>query len=119
VQSRDAEWESLLNGIPGQDSEVHRLWHGFRVHSGWTAVLPRQVIQERAEALQELQRQAGGSPWSRITRAVAGSLVYENGDPDKLLAVWERDHGSVPAHARTAGTVSWVLSARAAGRERL
>src|ERR1019366_3181380 len=119
VQSRDAEWERLFNGIPGQGFEVHRLWHGFRVHSGRTAVLPRQAVQERTQTLQELQRQASSSRWSYVARTVARALVREDGDPDELLAVRERDHGAVPADARTAGSVPRVLSARAAGRERL
>ena len=29
-----AKWERVFNGIPGQDSQVHRLWRGFCVHSG-------------------------------------------------------------------------------------
>ena len=54
-----------------------------------------------------------------VARTVARAFVREDGDPDELLAVRERNHGAVPADTRTSGAVPRVLSARAAGRERL
>ena len=57
--------------------------------------------------------------WSYVARTVARAFVREDGDPDELLAVRERNHGAVPADTRTSGAVPRVLSARAAGRERL
>ena len=98
---------------------MYGLWHGFRVHSGRTVVFPRQAIQERAQTLQELQGQASSSAWSYDTRTVARAFLREDGDPDELFAVRERDYGAVPADARKAGAVPRMLSAGAAGRERL
>src|SRR5450759_1100232 len=119
VQSRDAEWERLFNGIPGQGIKVHRLWHGFRVHGRGTVVLPRQAVQERTQTLQELQGQASRRGWSYVALARARAFVREDGDPDELFAMRERDHGSVSADARTAGAVPRVFSAGAATGERL
>jgi DNA-directed RNA polymerase subunit RPC12/RpoP len=53
------------------------------------------------------------------SRTVARAFVREDGDPDELFAVRERDYGAVPADARKAGAVPRMLSAGAAGRERL
>ena len=56
---------------------------------------------------------------SHVARTVARAFVCQDGNPDELLAVRERNHGAVPADARTAGAVPRVFSAGAAGRERL
>src|SRR5260370_762302 len=119
VQSRDAKWERLFDGIPGQGFEVHGLWHGVRVHSGRTTVFPRQAVQERTQTMQELKGQASGGAWGHLARTVARAWARENGDPDKLLAMRERDHGAVSTDARAAGAVPRMVPARAARRERL
>ncbi len=61
-----------------------------------------------------------GAPlqWN-FARAVARAFTGEDGDPDELLAMRERDHGAVPADARTAGVMPRMFPAGAARRERL
>jgi len=103
------------NGIPGQSIEVRGLWYGVRVYSWRTVVFPRQTIQERTEALQELQGQAG----CRAGRWNSGPYVREDGDADELLAVRQRDNSAVPADPRATGVVPRMLSASSARCERL
>jgi len=124
VQSRDAEWERLSNGIPGQVFEMHGLWNGFCVHSRRTTVLPRQEVHQRTQTLQELQGQAGSGARNCFARSLlarfriawifAGILELENRDSDQLFPMRERDHRAVPADPRAAGAVPRVLSAGAA-----
>ena len=91
----------------------------FVFTAGEQLVFPRQAVQERTQTLQELQGQASGGAWRYDPRTVARAFVREDGDPDELFAVRERNYGAVPSDARTAGAVPRVFSAGTAGRERL
>src|ERR1700681_1921705 len=53
---------AILNGISGQGAEMYRLWEGFYFHCRGTTFLSRQAVQERTQALQGLQDQAGLRP---------------------------------------------------------
>ena len=48
----------ILDGIPGQDVEVHRLRQRLRLYCRRAIILLRQTIQERTQALQDLQGKA-------------------------------------------------------------
>ena len=82
----------------------------FVFTAGEQLVLPRQAVQERTQTLQELQGQTG-DVLELVARAVARAFIHEDGDADELFAVWQRDHGAVPADPGTTGAVPRVFSA--------
>src|ERR1700723_2323063 len=65
--------------------------------------------------MQELKREAGLQPGIRFSR----SLVCENGNPHKLLAVRQRNDGTVSSDPRATGALSRMFPAGAARSERL
>ena len=66
----------------------------FVFTAGEQLILPRQAVQERAQALQAVQGEA------RPRR-----LQSAPGDPDQLFASAARNNGSLQAHAGQAGVV--------------
>jgi hypothetical protein len=71
-----------------------------------TNVFRRQRLQERAQALQRLQSETGrGRRWRRAR------LTDALGNEDKLFAVREGNHGSLPAHAGPPGFLPGMLPA--------
>ena len=88
------------DGVPGQVAELRGLRHGVHLDGRRAALLRRQEFQERAEAMQVVQGQAGvPSLIGRSRRARAG------GDDDELLGVRQRNDRAVPSHTGPAGVL--------------
>ena len=86
------------HGVHRSSIEVHRLRRRVRVHGRRTAILQRQAVQERPQALQAVQGEARH-------RRPQGSFR----DPDYLFGVRHRDHGSVQAHPGQAGAMPFLF----------
>src|SRR6266700_4847484 len=80
---------------------------GICLYRRRTDVFCRQGLQERAQALQGLQSETGrGRRWWWRTR-----LANALGNKDKLLAVREGNHSSLPSHTRAAGVLQGMFPA--------
>jgi hypothetical protein len=90
------------DGLRRQNSEVRGLRERFRLHGRRATLFSRQTIQERSEALQELQ----GETRFGFGR---GSLR----DANRLFGVRNRDDGSVQAYAGAPRPLQAVLPAEA------
>jgi hypothetical protein len=90
------------DGLHRQNFEVRGLRERLRFHCGRAALFSRQTIQERPEALQELQSQA------RIGRR-RGSLR----DANRLFGVWDGNNGAIQTDTGPSRPLQAVLSAKA------
>jgi hypothetical protein len=86
------------HGIHRSSFEVRRLRRRICVYRGRAGLFLRQTIQERPQALQAMQGQAGA-------RYSAGAA----GDADHVLGVRHGDHGSFQTHPGPAGAVPHLL----------
>jgi len=99
-----ATWERA-NGVPGQDSAVHRLRKQLHLDGGRAGVFRRQGISQRTQTVPRVQGQARGSGTS------TGSAARTGRDHRDLRVVRSRDNGAVQAHARAARPLPLVLPA--------
>jgi len=82
-----------LHGIPGQNIEVHRLRGRLHLHGRGTAVLSRQAVQERTQAVQSLQGKTRQPAGWRAGRARA------RGNGDHLFRLRQGNNSPFPADA--------------------
>jgi hypothetical protein len=103
----------VSNGIPGQGIEVHRLRGRLRLYGRGTAVLSRQAVQKRAQAVQSLQDKtclrAGGNASCTRTR------FRQGGNTNRLLAMWEGNYGPFQTDPGPSRLLSRMLPTAAAG----
>jgi hypothetical protein len=101
---------AILNGISGQGTDLHRLRRGFCFYRRGTTVFSRQTIQERAQALQNLQVQTRGCSFCSAHSGQRAPLRSCR-NSSHLLPVRQRDYGALPPHARSSHLLPRVLHA--------
>ena len=109
---------STLNGIPGQGTEVRRLWNRFYFHGRGATVFSRQTVQERAQTLQGVQSEACFGAW-RGTRARRQQYVREGGNSHHVFAMREGNHGALQADSGPSRFLPGVFSRTPASGYRL
>ena len=81
--------EVATDGVPRPDPQLRGLRDGVHLDGRRAAILRRQELQKRTEAVQGLQSEASQPPGRCPCRAGAGRNL------DHVLGVWEGDDGTL------------------------